>query len=113
MFAPSTLTSAHSGIDYRSRVLLAICLLLAVLSPASLRLVTPAAPIAPARSHLGSLPLSFMPTGDPITPFVAYGMGGSITFQPGVVTLSRPDARLQVAFIGANPAAAVLPAERQ
>ena len=98
--------------DSRPRVLLAICLLLAALLPASWRLATPAGTVAHAQPNLGSLPLSFMPTGNQTTPFTAYGMGGSIAFHPSAVTLARPGARLQVEFIGANPATAVLPVER-
>jgi hypothetical protein len=113
MFAPTSLNASHPGTDNRPRVLLAICLLLAVLLPASLRIAMPASTVAPAQPSLGSLPLSFMPTGDQSTPFTAYGMGGNIAFQPSAVILSRPGAQLHVEFIGANPATAVLPAERR
>src|SRR5205085_4317888 len=108
MFAPTLLNPLHPNIDHRPRVLLAICLVLAVLLPASWRAVAPFAAVAPAaHPNLGSLPLSFMPTGDPATPFTAYGMGGSIAFQPSAVTLAQSGARLQIEFIGANPAAAM------
>jgi hypothetical protein len=113
MFAHTFLNPTRTSADGRPRLLLTICLLLAVLLPASWRSVAPAGPAAHAQPNLGSLPLSFMPTGDQATPFTAYGMGGSIAFQPGAVTLMRPGARLQIDFIAANPDTAVLPAERQ
>lgn len=113
MFAPTVLNSSHPSTDYRPRGLLAICLLLAVLLPASVRLATPAGSVAHAQPNLGHLPLSFLPTDDQATPFTAYGMGGTIAFQPSAVTLLRPGARLQVEFIGANADAVILPAERR
>ncbi len=113
MFAATLLNSSQPGTDNRPRVLLAFCLLLAVLLPASWRSVAPASPIASAQPNLASLPLSFMATGDPAAPFSAYSSGGSIAFHPGGVTLARPGARLQLEFIGANHAAAMLPADRQ
>src|SRR5215216_4499861 len=99
MFAPTLLNSSYPGTKYRPRVLLAICLLLAALLPASMRLVTPVGSVAHAQPNLGSLPLSFLPTGDQANPFTAYGMGGTIAFQPSAVTLLRPGARVQVEFI--------------
>ena len=113
MLAYTFLNPLRASADNRPRVLLAICLLLAVLLPVSWRSIAPAGTVAHTQPNLASLPLSFMPTGEQATPFTAYGMGGSIAFQPSAVTLSRPGARLQVAFIGANPDTAVLPAERQ
>ena len=68
MFAQPSFNSARAGADSRPRVLLAICLLLAVLLPISWRSVAPASPAAHAQPNLGSLPLTFIPTGDPATP---------------------------------------------
>jgi Beta-propeller repeat len=113
MFAQPSLNSARAGADSRPRVLLAICLLLAVLLPISWRSVAPASPAAHAQPNLGSLPLTFIPTGDLATPFSAFSSGGSIAFQPGAVSLARPGSRLRVEFTGANPDASLLPAERQ
>src|SRR4051812_31134764 len=113
MFAPTLLNSPHPGTDHRPRVLLAICLLLAALLSASVRLVTPAGSVAHAQPNLGSLSLSFLPTGDQANPFTAYGIGGSIAFQPNAVTLMRPGTRLQIDFIAANTDTIVRPAERQ
>jgi hypothetical protein len=105
MFASTWLNTSHPGTNTRPRVLLAICLLLAALLPASLRVdalpsdeIPLANPIAHAQPNLGSLPLSFMPTGDQSTPFTAYGVGGSIAFHPGAVTLVRSGAQLRVEF---------------
>jgi hypothetical protein len=113
MFASTWLNPAYSDAVYRPRVLLAICLLLVALLPASLRVAAPAGPIARAQPDLASLPLSFMPSDDLATPFSAYGVGGDIAFHPNAVTLVRSGAQLRVEFIGANPATAVLPAEQQ
>src|SRR4051794_3469778 len=99
MLAHTFLKPTRTSADGRPRVLLTICLLLAVLLPANWRTMAPAGTVAQAQPNLGSLPLSFTPTGDPVTPFSAYGMGGSIAFQPNAVTLMRPNARLQVEFI--------------
>ena len=94
MFAPTLLNASHPGIYNRPRALIAICLLLAALLPASWRAaapatvgIPPAGPAAHAQPNLGSLSLSFLPTGDAAIPFAAYGSGASIAFHPGAVTL--------------------------
>lgn len=99
----------------RRLAILSSLLLLALLLPLHAQPLIPARFGAPA---LGALALAFMPADAnqslAAASFSAYGLGGTLWFQPTAVALALPDAPpLRVQFIGADPLASLVPADRQ
>jgi hypothetical protein len=92
-------------------------LFLTVLLPIYTPHISSTLPASLGTRSLGALALAFVPSGEHergAASFSAYGLGGTLQFEPAAVSLALPDtAGLRVRFVGAEQAAPIVPSGRQ
>jgi hypothetical protein len=114
MLSPATPSIAMP----RRMAMLCSLLILSLLLPLRTQLSQPPTSAQFGAPSVGALALAFMPADHNqsvgAATFSAYGLGGTLWFQPAAVALALPEAPpLQVQFIGADRSAPLVPADRQ